>query len=146
MKPFSRVSIIFLILNLLTSFHSNPIEKQLLFLTRSSCFFCGERALRNQPHHGGVGFGNVSAHGGFCLHWKLKREYGKIAVALTVQVVMVIIVIMGAMRAIRVILPILIRCIAQKEMLPILLLLHQGFLEYKLLLLQLQRTPLFCLK
>lgn len=89
------------------------------------------------------------------LHWKMKREYGKIAVALTVQVVMVIIVIMGAMRAmraIRVILPILIqsailiRCIAQKEMLPILLLLHQGFLEYKLLLLQLQRTPLFCLK
>lgn len=39
------------------------------------------------------------AHGGFCLHWKMKREYGKIAVALTVQVVMVIIVIMGAMRA-----------------------------------------------
>lgn len=94
----------------------------------------------------------MGALGGFCLHWKLKREYGKIAVALTVQVVMVIIVIMGAMRAIRVILPILIqstiliRCIAQKEMLPILLLLHQGFLEYKLLLLQLQRTPLFCLK
>lgn len=42
MKPFSRVSIIFLILNLLTSFHSNPIEKQLLFLTRSSCFFVGK--------------------------------------------------------------------------------------------------------
>lgn len=33
------------------------------------------------------------------LHWKMKREYGKIAVALTVQVVMLIIVIMGAMRA-----------------------------------------------
>lgn len=28
--------------NLLTSFHSNPIEKQLLFLTRSSCFFVGK--------------------------------------------------------------------------------------------------------
>lgn len=42
MKPFSRVSIIFLILNLRTSFHSNPIEKQLLFLTRSSCFFVGK--------------------------------------------------------------------------------------------------------
>ncbi len=42
MKPFSRVSIIFLIFNLLTSFHSNPIEKQLLFLTRSSCFFVGK--------------------------------------------------------------------------------------------------------
>lgn len=27
---------------LLTSFHSNPIEKQLLFLTRSSCFFVGK--------------------------------------------------------------------------------------------------------
>lgn len=42
MKPFSRVSVIFLILNLLTSFQSNPIEKQLLFLTRSSCFFVGK--------------------------------------------------------------------------------------------------------
>lgn len=42
MKPCSRVSVIFLILNLLTSFHSNPIEKQLLFLTRSSCFFVGK--------------------------------------------------------------------------------------------------------
>ena len=37
-----QVSILFLILNLRTSFHSNPIEKQLLFLTRSSCFFVGK--------------------------------------------------------------------------------------------------------
>ena len=55
-------------------------RKAAALFNKEQLLFCGERPLRNQPYNGGVGFGNVSAHGGFCLHWKMKREYGKIAV------------------------------------------------------------------
>ena len=55
-------------------------RKAAALFNKEQLLFCGERPLRNPPHNGGVGFENVGAHGGFCLHWKMKREYGKIAV------------------------------------------------------------------
>ena len=45
------------------------IEKQLLFLTRSSCFFVGK-------DHSEINRIMAASR----LHWKMKREYGKIAV------------------------------------------------------------------
>ena len=42
MRVIYRVSVIFLILNLFTSFHSNPTKKQLLLIKKSSCFFVGK--------------------------------------------------------------------------------------------------------
>ena len=55
-------------------------RKAAALFNKEQLLFCGERPLRNQPHNDGVGFGDMGALGGFCLHWKLKREYGKIAV------------------------------------------------------------------